>query len=92
MLVYGPYERAAPGRYRVYHDIRVLEASPPCAIDLYVCVTGKALAHKRIDVSNGDNFEATIDFEHADEGVLEFWVHKSGNLGFEYKGARLLRL
>jgi tetratricopeptide (TPR) repeat protein len=92
MLVYGPYERAAPGRYRVYHDIRVIEASPPCAIDLYVRLTGKGLAHKRIAVSNGQNLEATIDFEHADDDLLEFSVHKSGNIAFEYKGARLLRL
>jgi hypothetical protein len=52
----------------------------------------RRLAHKRIAVSNGQNLEATIDFEHADDDLLEFSVHKSGNIAFEYKGARLLRL
>ena len=93
VLVYGPYVRAQPGRYRVYHDLRVLTASATCAIELDVCVGyRKTIARKRIGVSKENDFEATIDFENTDDDVLEFRVHKSGNVSFEYKGARLLRL
>jgi len=42
--------------------------------------------------SKENDFEAMIDFENTDDDVLEFRVHKSGNVSFEYKGARLLRL
>src|SRR5208337_638371 len=93
VLVYGPYVRAQPGRYRVYHDLRVLTASATCAIELDVCVGyRKTIARKRIGVSKENDFEAMIDFENTDDDVLEFRVHKSGNVSFEYKGARLLRL
>src|SRR5208337_2018968 len=52
VLVYGPYVRAQPGRYRVYHDLRVLTASATCAIELDVCVGyRKTIARKRINVS-----------------------------------------
>ncbi len=93
VLVYGPYVRAQPGRYRVYHDLRVLTASATCAIELDVCVGyRKTIARKRIVVSKENDFEAMIDFENTDDDVLEFRVYKSGNVSFEYKGARLLRL
>jgi len=92
-LVYGPYVRAAPGRYRVYHDLRVLAASVSCAIEFDVCVGyRKTVAHKRIDVSTENDVEAAIDFEHNEDDVLEFRVYKSGNVSFEYKGAKLQRL
>jgi tetratricopeptide (TPR) repeat protein/MoaA/NifB/PqqE/SkfB family radical SAM enzyme len=93
ILVYGPYVGAAPGRYRVYHDVQVLRASGPCALELDVCVDyGNPIAQKRIELSAENDFEAVIEFEHAKDAPLEFRVHKRGNMSFEHKGARLLRL
>ena len=79
--------------YWVFHDMRVLTASASCALEFDVCVGyGTPIARKRIDLSNGDDFDAAIDFKHDAKDVLEFRIFKSGDVSFEYKGARLLRL
>jgi radical SAM protein with 4Fe4S-binding SPASM domain len=92
-VVYGPYMRAERGSYRIYHDLRILDAADGSVLELDVCTGGRdRIAQTSVSVSSGASPRAQLDFEHTSDEVLEFRIFKVGRMSFEHRGATLVRI
>jgi radical SAM protein with 4Fe4S-binding SPASM domain len=92
-VVYGPYVHVSPGRYRIFHDLRILRATEESAIYVDVCVEmHDQIVHKRLEISPDGVVDPDIEFFHEGNGRLEFRIFKSGDIIFEHHGSTLVRI
>jgi MoaA/NifB/PqqE/SkfB family radical SAM enzyme len=91
--IYGPYANLQAGKYRLYHELDIQRAGSSCAIELDVAINfGKQIAVKKVVCGRNSQEEPLIDFTIDSAATVEFRIFKIGTLGFEYKGATLVRL
>jgi radical SAM protein with 4Fe4S-binding SPASM domain len=92
IVVYGPYQRLSPGRYRVSHFFDITNISSGTAyIELDIARDGiERTAHKRLPRPKTGPLEIDLDFE-ADGSVTEFRIAKAG-IEFVHNGALVTRL
>lgn len=94
-VVYGPYIRLNPGRYRVYFSVSVLSNSA-ATVMLDVCSRRMdRLASRYVDVSTPGRIDGTLEFTQSSadpNDVFEFRVWKFGNASFAFRGITLVRV
>jgi radical SAM protein with 4Fe4S-binding SPASM domain len=92
IVIYGPYRRLGPGRYRVSHFFDITNISSSGAyIELdIVNDDGESTARRSLPRPKAGPLEIDLDFD-ADGSVTEFRVAKAG-IEFVHKGALVQRL
>ncbi len=96
IVIYGPYRRLMPGRYRVSHLIDVVTLAAPAAsiepaIEIDIVVDGaRQTAVKKYPVAGCGPIELELEFQ-SDGSVTEFRVGKTG-VEFVHKGALVNQL
>lgn len=86
-VIYGPYRRLAPGRYRVTHSLEVTHyREQGAALELDILRDAAAItAKKTVPIERCGAFELDLEFE-TDGALVEFRVARSG-VDFLHSGA-----
>jgi hypothetical protein len=87
IVIYGPYRRLDPGRFRVRHFLEVIKVGTrKASIETDIVVDGlRPIAVKHYPISSQDALELDLEFE-SDGSVTEFRVAKVG-VEFVHNGA-----
>ena len=93
-VVYGPYIRLRPGRYKVYFSVSVLSTSAGTVLFDVCSRQMDRVGSKYLDVSIPGRVDGTLEFTQTSmdpSDLFEFRVWKFGNASFAFRGVTLVR-
>jgi hypothetical protein len=93
VVIFGPYRRFPPGRYRVVHSVIVndIPAAEAYFTQDSLLDYDEVIASRQVQIAAVGAVELTLDFELDRRGLLEFRLAPA-NIGFVYKGATVYTL
>jgi hypothetical protein len=90
-VIFGPYVRLRPGRYRVQSRVEVLDCAPgrsTLQLDVNVDVH-RVVAAQRMGLTQTGPIVCSLDFTLEHETLVEFRVGKEGPVEFRFLGSTL---
>jgi hypothetical protein len=94
-VIYGPYLRVPPGRYRIHPHINVEQRPGEGAeigMDVYAADQQNLVVERWVAIAHEGPVASPMAFVLDREALLEFRVNKKGPVGFRHAGATLRRL
>jgi hypothetical protein len=94
-VIYGPYVRVPPGRYRIHPHINVEQRPGQGAqlgLDIYAPDQRNLIVERWVEIAHEGPVASPMTFALDRETLLEFRVRKKGPVGFRHAGATLRRL